>query len=219
MSEKKSPLIRPSGPPSPEGRRKKKALLPGGRGTKKISGAALRERAKKIRLFAMDVDGVLTEGSIILLESGEEIKFWNVKDRIAFFMLKKFGDTFPVAWITGRKSRQVELRAGEVGVVSLHQHCEDKGAALNAAMAAVNVRAEQTLFIGDDLVDLPALRRAGLAVCPSDAHPAVKSVCHWVTRSPGGRGVLREVADLVLEAQGLMAGVLEMYENPAGHAG
>lgn len=179
-----------------------------------LSANALRARAKKIRLFAMDVDGVLTEGSIILLASGEEIKFWNVKDRIGFFMLKKFGKTFRVAWITGRKSRQVADRAKEVGVVRLHQRCEDKGAALESTMAELKIKDDETLFIGDDLIDLPALRRAGLAVCPSDAHPSVKKVCHWVTRSPGGRGVFREVVDFVLESQGLMTSLLEMYENP-----
>jgi 3-deoxy-D-manno-octulosonate 8-phosphate phosphatase (KDO 8-P phosphatase) len=180
----------------------------------KLSAKALRARTKKIRLFAMDVDGVLTEGSIILLASGEEIKFWNVKDRIAFFMLKKLRPRFRLAWITGRKSRQVADRAKEVGVVRLHQRCEDKGAALAATMAELKVLPQETLFIGDDLVDLPALRRAGLAVCPSDAHPAVKKVCHWVTRSPGGRGVFREVADAVIESQGLMPSLLAMYEKP-----
>lgn len=175
---------------------------------------SLREKAKKIRLFAMDVDGVLTEGSIILLESGEEIKFWNVRDRIAFFMLKKFDGLFRVAWITGRKSRQVADRAKEVGVVRLHQRCEDKGAAFESTLAALKLKKEESLFIGDDLVDLPALRRAGIAVCPADAHPAVKKVCHWVTRAPGGRGVLREVVDFVIESQGRMPSLLQMYENP-----
>lgn len=184
-----------------------------------LSRKALVEKAKKIRLFAMDVDGVLTEGSIILLESGEEIKFWNVKDRIAFFMLQKCGTQFRVAWITGRKSRQVAARSKEVGVGTLYQKCEDKGAALTATMAKLKILPEETLFIGDDLVDLPALGRAGLAVCPSDAHPTVKRVCQWVTRAPGGRGVLREVVDFVLEAQGRMETVLEMYEHPDGRAG
>ena len=184
-----------------------------------LPAKSLRARARKIRLFAMDVDGVLTEGSIILLASGEEIKFWNVKDRIAFFMLKKLGKKFPVAWITGRKSRQVKDRAKEVGVVALHQHCEDKGKALEAVWAALKIKPDESLFIGDDLVDLPALRRAGLAVCPSDAHPAVKKACHWVTRTPGGRGVFREVVDFVLESQGLMKGMIDLYENPGGRAG
>lgn len=182
--------------------------------SKPLSIKALRARAKKIRLFAMDVDGVLTEGSIILLASGEEIKFWNVRDRIGFFMLKKLAPRFRLAWITGRKSGQVADRAKEVGVLRLHQRCENKGAALESTLADLKIKPEETLFIGDDLVDLPALRRAGLAVCPADAHPAVKNVCHWVTKTPGGRGVFREVADFVIESQGLMASLLDMYENP-----
>ncbi len=179
-----------------------------------LTTRVLRARARAIRLFAMDVDGVLTEGSIILLESGEEIKFWNVKDRIAFFMLKKFGERFPLAWITGRKSRQVEARAKEVGVAVLHQNCDHKGIALESTMADVKVKSSETLFVGDDLVDLPALRRAGLAVCPADAHPEIKKVCHWVTRAAGGRGAVREVVDFVLESQGLLGPLLEHYENP-----
>jgi 3-deoxy-D-manno-octulosonate 8-phosphate phosphatase (KDO 8-P phosphatase) len=180
----------------------------------KLNLKALRARARGIRLFAMDVDGVLTEGSIILLESGEEIKLWNVKDRIAFFILKKFGAKFRVAWITGRKSRQVEARAKEVGVAVLHQHCDNKGVAFESTLADLKLKPSESLFVGDDLVDLPALRRAGLAVCPADAHPEIKKVCHWITRAAGGRGAVREVVDFVLESQGLMGPLLEQFENP-----
>lgn len=181
---------------------------------KLLSPRALRARAKKIRLLAMDVDGVLTEGSIIVLESGEEIKFWNVKDRIAFFMLKKFDGLFKVAWITGRKSRQVKDRSREVGVVALYQHCDHKGKALLETMARCNVKPDETLFIGDDLVDLPAFREAGLAVCPADAHPAIKRIAHWITPSAGGRGVFRDVVDFILESQGLMGRLIERFEHP-----
>ncbi|MBL0059542.1 MAG: HAD hydrolase family protein [Elusimicrobia bacterium] len=179
-----------------------------------LSQKELLRRAKKIRLFAMDVDGVLTDGKIVVLDSGEEVKSWDVKDRIAFFILRKFGDRFRVAWITGRKSLQVETRAKEIGVASLFQNCDHKGRALEEAAAGLSLTMEQTVFMGDDLVDLPALRRAGLAVCPSDAHPSVRAVCHWVTKSPGGNGAVREMADFVLEAQGLMGPLLEMFENP-----
>lgn len=179
-----------------------------------LGAAALRRRLKRIRLFAMDIDGVLTEGDILVLESGEEIKIWNVKDRIGLFMLKKFGDRFPVAWITGRRSPQVETRSREIGVSALRQHCEDKGRALVDICASLGVSLDESLFIGDDLVDLPALRRAGLAICPADAHGAVRAVCHWVTRAPGGKGAVREVIDAVLDAQGVLAPLLEKFENP-----
>ncbi len=179
-----------------------------------LSQKELRRRAKKIRLFAMDVDGVLTDGKIVVLNSGEEVKSWDVKDRIAFFILRKFGARFPVAWITGRKSLQVETRSKEIGVAALFQNCDHKGRALEEAAAGLSLTMEQAVFVGDDLVDLPALRRAGLAVCPADAHPSVRAVCHWVTKARGGNGAVREVVDFVLEAQGLMGPLLEMFENP-----
>ena len=93
------------------------------------------------------------DGKIILMESGEEVKEWNVKDRIGFFVAKREG--FRLAWITGRKSRQVEARAAEVGVDVLRQHADHKGLALEESAAEAGVRMEETLFIGDDLVDLP----------------------------------------------------------------
>jgi 3-deoxy-D-manno-octulosonate 8-phosphate phosphatase (KDO 8-P phosphatase) len=180
----------------------------------KISRQELARRAKKIRLIAMDVDGVLTDGAIIVLESGEEIKFWNVRDRIGFFMLRRAKRPIRTAWITGRISRQVRERAEEIGVAALHQKCEDKGKALREVLKTLRLRPDEAVFIGDDLVDLPALRVAGLAVCPADAAEPVKDACHWVTAQPGGRGVFREVADLVLRSQGLWKDILRQFENP-----
>lgn len=170
-------------------------------------------RLKKIRLLAMDVDGVLTDGKIIILNSGEEVKEWNVKDRIGFFIMKREG--YKLAWITGRKSLQVEARAAEVGVDVLRQNADHKGKALEEAAAHCGVSLAETLFIGDDWVDLPALARAGLAVCPSDARPEVRKVCHWTVPLPGGRGVFREAADAVLSAQGRLKGVLDSFRDPA----
>ncbi len=177
-----------------------------------LSKKEIERRAKKVKLLAMDVDGVLTDGKIIILDSGEEVKEWNVKDRIGFFIMKRAG--FPLAWITGRKSKQVESRAAEIGA-SLRQHADHKGKSLEEVTGELNLRLDQTLFIGDDLVDLPALRRAGLSVCPADAHDEVKKAVHWVARSPGGKGVFREVADAVLKAQGLWKDVLAQFEDPS----
>ena len=179
--------------------------------------AALKRRLKKIRLLAMDVDGVLTDGKIILLESGEEVKAWNVKDRIGFFMVKASPVPLRLAWITGRKSKQVEDRAAEIGAV-LHQGSEDKGRDLEETAAKIGLKLEETLFIGDDLVDLPAFARAGLAVCPADAHEEARKACHWTTRARGGEGVFREVADAVLKAQGQWEAVLSRYRRPEAGA-
>lgn len=175
---------------------------------------ALLGRAKKIRLLAMDIDGVLTDGSILVLESGEEVKTWHVRDRIGFFMLRRTGEDFRTAWITGRGSRSVENAAEDLKIDALYQKCEDKGRALRETAKRFKLSADQVMFIGDDLVDLPALRWAGLAVCPQDAHEVVKQACHWVTHSRGGEGVFREAVDTVLRAQGLWTDVLAQFESP-----
>ncbi len=178
----------------------------------KTNKSNIIKRAKKIRLLAMDVDGVLTDGSIVVLESGEEVKSWSVKDRMGFFMLSRSGAGFLTAWITGRKSRQVEARAREIGIDAVFQDCNSKGRAFLETVKRFALRPEEALFVGDDLVDLPALRMAGLAVCPCDAHEEVKKVCDYVTKAPGGKGALREVVDLVLKAQGLYKKIVDSFE-------
>jgi 3-deoxy-D-manno-octulosonate 8-phosphate phosphatase (KDO 8-P phosphatase) len=171
----------------------------------------LLKRAGRIRLFATDVDGVLTDGAIVLLKSGEEVKAWSAKDRMGFFMLKQTSLPFRLVWITGRRSQQVRDSAKDVGVDALYQNCHQKGKALRNALSRWGLSDEESLFIGDDWVDIPALQRAGLAICPSDAHPEIKKICHWVTEAPGGRGVFREVLDLVFHAQGLRKDLWAQY--------
>jgi 3-deoxy-D-manno-octulosonate 8-phosphate phosphatase (KDO 8-P phosphatase) len=177
----------------------------------KLSKSEINRRLKKIRLLAMDVDGVLTDGKIIIMDSGEEVKEWNVKDRIGFFVMKQEG--YALAWITGRKSKQVESRAAEIGA-ALRQHADNKGKALEEVAAAAGVTPAETLFIGDDLVDISAFRKTGLAIAPADAHEEARKAAHWVTRAAGGAGVFREAADAVLKAQGRWKGVLDRFEDP-----
>jgi 3-deoxy-D-manno-octulosonate 8-phosphate phosphatase (KDO 8-P phosphatase) len=189
-----------------------------GRRPRALSQDEIERRARKIRLFAMDVDGVLTDGSIVIMDSGEEVKGWHVRDRIGFFMLKRTTARFHTAWITGRISNQVKVRAEELKIDAVHLKCEDKGRALQDVVKQLGVTLEETLFIGDDLVDLPAFRLAGLAVCPADAPEVVREACHMTTRMPGGRGVFREIVELVLKAQGQWDGVIARFENPSGEA-
>jgi 3-deoxy-D-manno-octulosonate 8-phosphate phosphatase (KDO 8-P phosphatase) len=177
-----------------------------------VTRASLDKKLSKIKLLAMDVDGVLTDGKIIILNSGEEVKEWNVKDRIGFFMMKREG--YRLAWITGRKSRQVESRAKEIGVDVLVQHADHKGKALLEAMRKLGVSPAETLFIGDDLVDLPAFKAAGVAVAPADAHAEARGRADWVTKAAGGWGVFREAADRVMKAQKVYDRVLARFENP-----
>jgi len=180
---------------------------------RRSSPRSLRRRASRIRLLMTDVDGVLTDGSIIILNSGEEIKFWNVKDRIAHAMLKRSDRRYYTAWVTARRSLQVQTRADEIQVDALLQDCHDKGRGFRELLKRFGLTAEEALYIGDDLVDLPALHQAGLAACPSDASEPVRRVCQYVARSAGGRGVFREVVDMVLQSQGQFNSVLKSFEG------
>ena len=157
----------------------------------------------------MDVDGVLTAGDIIVLESGEEVKLWNVKDRLAFFVGRAQGLTF--VWITARDSKQVKARAKDVKVDALYAACRDKKSALADLCRRFTVSPREVAYIGDDLIDLPVLRRVGLAACPSDAPADVKRAVHYVSPLPGGRGVLRDVVERILKAQGKWSRVLASY--------
>lgn len=169
------------------------------------------KKAKKIKLIAMDVDGVLTNGDIVVRESGEEVKTWNVRDRIAFYFARKSTDKLKFAWITGRASRQVEQQASEIKIDALYQNCMDKLEAVKNLTSTFSVSFSEIAFIGDDLIDLPVLRRVGLSMCPGDAAPEVKEHVDIVSLYPGGKGVLREAVEIVLQAGGLWKKVVAGY--------
>lgn len=159
------------------------------------------QRAKKIKLVAMDVDGVLTGGEIIILNSGEEIKIWSVKDRMGFALLKYSQLPIKLAWVTARESKQVELRAKEIGVHFLHQLCLDKLEALRQMAGNMGITMDKIAYIGDDLVDLKCLKSAGLAICPPESPDLLKKVCHYETKTSSGKGVFREAIEMIIKAQ------------------
>ena len=163
--------------------------------TKQILSAA-----SKIKLIATDIDGVMTAGEIILLENGEEIKIWNVKDRLGMHLLKEYLPDVKVAWITGRKSKQVEIRAKEQKVDFLVQECKDKIKSLNNIANKLSIGMSEVIYLGDDLIDLCVLRKAGLSVCPKDAVTEVKKVSKYISQYDGGKGVFREVCEILLKA-------------------
>ena len=170
------------------------------------------KRAKKIRLLAMDIDGVLTAGEVIVLRSGEEIKIWSVKDRMGFYMLRRSTLPIKLAWITARKSTQVKARGEELKVDFLVQKCPDKWAALLGCAKAMKITPDQIAYIGDDLVDLRCLRNVGFAVCPPESPGELKSACHYQTRASAGKGVVREAIEILIKAQGAWKKVLSFYE-------
>ena len=160
---------------------------------------AVLERARRVRLLVLDVDGVLTDGRLFLSATGEEVKVFHVRDGSGLVAVRRAG--IEVAIVSGRDSPAVTRRAAELGIRHVHQGVADKGQELDRLLAELGVDAAETACVGDDTPDLPMLRRAGLAIGVSDAHPALLEAAHWITRSPGGRGAVREVCDLLLSAR------------------
>ncbi|MFY9611511.1 MAG: HAD-IIIA family hydrolase [Blastocatellia bacterium] len=158
------------------------------------------ERARRIRLLILDCDGVLTDGRIILLPDGDETKSFDVRDGHAMVMAKRAG--IPIAIISGRTSSAVRTRADELGVTHLFEMAWGKTEPYEKVLAEEALTDAQVCYVGDDVVDIPLLRRAGLAVAVADAVDEAKQFAHLVTSRPGGRGAVREVIELLLKAQG-----------------
>ena len=169
----------------------------------------LMQRAAAIRLVLFDVDGVLTDGSLFIGDDGQEYKAFNSKDGLGIRMLQDSG--VEVGIITGRTSDVVRHRMKNLGVTHLHQGQQHKLPAYEKLLAELGLEPEQTAYVGDDVVDLPVLRRVGLAVVVADAHPLAKRHAHWETQYPGGRGAAREVCELIMEAQGTLDQQTEAY--------
>ena len=160
----------------------------------------LLNTASKIKLIATDIDGVLTAGEIIILENGEEIKIWNVRDRQGLHTLRQNIPNIKIAWITGRKSKQVELRAKEQKIDYLVQECKDKVKSILDIANKLSIGLSEIAYIGDDIIDLAVLRKVGLSVCPKDAVVEAKKVSKYISQYDGGKGVFREVCEILLKA-------------------
>jgi 3-deoxy-D-manno-octulosonate 8-phosphate phosphatase (KDO 8-P phosphatase) len=168
-------------------------------------GPTLLERAKKIRLFLMDIDGTLTDGGVCLISLPDnggiaEMKVFNSQDGLALKLAHIMG--IKTGFITGRKSPAVQRRADELSVEFVYLGQETKTAAFEECLQKAGVTAEEAAYLGDDLPDMPVSKLAGLAVAVADAAPELKAVCHYVTRAKGGQGSAREVVELILKAQG-----------------
>jgi 3-deoxy-D-manno-octulosonate 8-phosphate phosphatase (KDO 8-P phosphatase) len=175
----------------------------------KIS-AAIRHRAACIRLFLCDVDGVLTDGSIFI--GGEkEFKRFNIRDGLGLVLVRRAG--LKVGWVSARPSAATKLRADELKIDFLVQQDDkvSKTAAIEQLLAREKLNWSDVCFVGDDIIDLGPLTRAGLAVAVGDAMPEAKAAAHLVTRAPGGRGAVREAVELILKAQGKWKPFLEHY--------
>lgn len=159
------------------------------------------EKAKKIRLVVLDVDGVLTDGSIWTGPDGELVKRFHTRDGLGIKMLQAAG--IPVAILTGRNSLQTAARCRELGITSVSQGKLFKTDAWKTILTEHHVSEEQTAYMGDDVPDIPVLHHAGLAAVPSDANSDVIAFADWISSAPGGNGAVRALAEFILRAQGL----------------
>ncbi len=169
-------------------------------------------RAAQVTLLIVDVDGVLTDGTISLSDDETQTKGFHSRDGLGLKLARRNG--VETAIITARESRTVAHRARELGIDYLYQGCTDKLAAYRELAADGRVD-EQVAYVGDDLVDLPVMTRVGLAVAVADAHVAVRHHAHWTTPLPGGRGAVRQVCDLLLVAKGVYQQVIDSYLPPS----
>lgn len=169
-------------------------------GKRSGGGPSATERARRVRLVVLDADGVLTDGNILVSSDGVDARAFSTRDGLGTRLGQRAGLRF--ALLSGRTSEAVAMRARELDFVDVRQRCDDKGPALESIAARQNVTLEQVCYMGDDLVDLPALRRAGFSAAPADADPRVLDAVHWVSRSRGGRGAVRELVETILVAQG-----------------
>ncbi len=167
------------------------------------------EKAAHIKLAVFDVDGVLTNGQLILGESGDEYKCFHVRDGHGLVML--LGSGCHIAVITARSSKIVSERMAQLGIKYVYQGEQDKGARLLKLLDELSLSTEQVLYVGDDVIDLPAMARVGLAVAVNDAHPLVRENAHWVTENCGGQGAVREVCEAIMQAQGNLEAKMQTY--------
>jgi 3-deoxy-D-manno-octulosonate 8-phosphate phosphatase (KDO 8-P phosphatase) len=161
------------------------------------------QRAQAIRLLILDVDGVLTDGSLFFDARGQSLKVFHVRDGHGIKMAQRAG--LEVAFVSGRRSDAAYHRAKELGISRFFEGVRDKVAVMAELMAALDIQPAQVAVVGDDLVDLPVMARAGLTVAVADAVPEVLAAAHWVTPLPGGKGAVRQVCDLLLKARGQWA--------------
>ena len=172
----------------------------------------LRSHLKRIKLLLCDVDGVLTDGTVFIGAAGE-FKAFNIRDGLGLVLLRRAG--LKTGWVSARPSAATKRRARELKIDFLVEQNDRTGkvAAVESLLAQTRLRWEEVCFVGDDIVDLGPLRRAGVAVAVANAVPEAKAAAHLVTRADGGRGAVREIVELILKAQGKWNSFVEHYSE------
>ncbi len=172
----------------------------------------LQERAKRVRLLLLDVDGVLTDGTVSIDSSGGESKHFFIRDGISLIWARRSG--LNVGLLSGRSSATTTRRAAELGIPIVSQGGSDKRIGYAEILAAHGYTDEDVAYMADDVLDLPVLGRVGLSTAPADAVDEVRSRVHWISRHAGGRGAVRELVEVVLQAQGHWQGIVDAFLKP-----
>ena len=169
------------------------------------------QQASGVQLLLLDVDGVLTDGGITFLSGGAEAKSFNTQDGLGINLLQESG--VPVGIITARSSEAVERRARDLGLAHVYQGKLDKLTVFETILKETGLRPPQTAYMGDDWIDLPILNRVGFAAAPANAVAEVRQRVHYTTERSGGRGAVREVCDLILEARGQLGRTIARFNR------
>lgn len=164
---------------------------------------------KNIKLLLLDVDGVLTGGHIIYSGTGIETKIFNVKDGLGIRLLQSAG--IQVGIVTGRTSDALLTRCRDLGITLIYDGIKEKGKIFEAVLSATRLQSHEVAFVGDDLPDIPLMKKVGVSVAVGDAHDAVKKNADIVTRANGGQGAVREVCEMILDAKNLLEKIIENW--------
>lgn len=171
---------------------------------------SIKEKAKKIKLLMLDVDGVLTDGRIVYDSKGRDSKFFDVHDGLGVYVLRRMG--IKTVLVTAKNSQVIAPRAKDMQVEAIYKDIFPKSKVVELVKKRFNLNREQICFVGDDLVDYSAMTRCGLPIAVSNACKEIKDIADYITKKPGGRGAVREVAEILLKSQGKWKKALTIYE-------
>jgi 3-deoxy-D-manno-octulosonate 8-phosphate phosphatase (KDO 8-P phosphatase) len=181
----------------------------------------LEDRARRVKVLLYDVDGVLTNGEITIIPTSEpgadkltgvEVKSFSAHDGMGISIARLAG--LKIGWVTKRQSQVVAIRARDLKIDHVYQGQSNKADALAKIVAAEGCTLEEIAYVGDDIIDLPVMRKVGLAIATANARPQIKAMAHWVTPLPGGQGAGRDAIDFLLNARGILDSTIEQYLDP-----
>jgi 3-deoxy-D-manno-octulosonate 8-phosphate phosphatase (KDO 8-P phosphatase) len=170
----------------------------------------IKEKLKGIKMLILDVDGVMTDGGIIMDSKGGELKKFNVRDGHGLKLLQRYG--IKVAILTGRKSKVVEYRAKDLEIKDVYQKVFNKKEVFEKILVKHKLSADEVAYMGDDIIDIPVLKRVGFSAAVADAVDVVKKSVDYITKNTGGHGAVREVCEMILEAQDKWKEIAIKYE-------